>query len=1033
MKSRPNATANLLIAFLFVMFVALSGCSESTAPQQETLSSFRLSAPALIAAGETVSLTVEAVGDQGTRPFTEFNGDVTLTASVGSLTPDVVAVTNGRATVDITLSAAEGVVQVSASGANVDGSISIDITALTALPGDPGGLAVNAIPDLEFAPRAEDYRENAELGGISTSFNTIIVMFDPGATIAEVNALLDDIDAKIVGGVPTTTTGVVMLRVNSSTHDALSLILGQLNSSAAIKLAIQDAKLETTMIPNSNNGSNPPNWVWESRAFGGNWGLEISRVPQAWNLYEALLKRGNTTTTTGIFDAGFFAHDDLTFGTNFAPFITHDHGTHVAGTIAGDFGNGKGVDGVTPFADLVVYGSILLGTGTQLQALDEMASAGARVINMSIGISWTNPADNAAIRAFMSVTGRLFKFFHDDLRVVDEPPLIVAAAGNESKNQSPPIDARYSGGAQWAGLELGSDHVIVVEAIRLASALTEDTRRADFSNGGGDVSAPGFQVLSTVGKSGYELFNGTSMAAPHVTGLVSYLITIDPTLSNAEIKELIKENAVPVTDQTESPANRMDAFASALDIDFLRGTDTVLRMLVDIDDGTADGNLRVRPGTSTDFILDDADGDGGIGDGSIDMSDFRRWRDWFHQIDNTFETTLDGSASHPKRDINGNGKLEEAALEGIDPRGDFNGDGRLHPTDAVPVAGVFAGLGPQSDLDVLGQLFADPFYSAEDLPNLVYSGDLHIDLSQMIDSGNFVEVASRVTTFEFGEARFHTRSDPKQIYTLTIPREYKVEVWGIDSFGDTTCVRTRTVELKSSEDVYWAPKCTGVHVEITLAERIEAGTESPLLIRAGVIQDDGSVLFQANIDIAIAVTGGSVALAGGTTDADGFFSTEVTMGVNSQQMNVFVTATGPITGETAVAHATALPFDSGGEGIEIIEWVGTHTVYYEGEDDGTGNVRARTIQDGDSLTFLYALNSTRDCEEYPEGHIIMITTVEEEWTGFVGAGFGFDLDCIPHPRGAVSATLTDDTLTGTVFAESEFCPGCWFEFTLTRQ
>ena len=50
-----------------------------------------------------------------------------------------------------------------------------------------------------------------------------------------------------------------------------------------------------------------------------------------------------------------------------------------------------------------------------------------------------------------------------------------------------------------------------------------------------------------------------------------------------------------------------------------------MKMLIDIDDGTIDGNQRVHAESGTDFVTEDSDGDGGRGDGTIDMSDFRRW------------------------------------------------------------------------------------------------------------------------------------------------------------------------------------------------------------------------------------------------------------------------------------------------------------------------------------------------------------------------------------------------------------------------
>ena len=84
------------------------------------------------------------------------------------------------------------------------------------------------------------------------------------------------------------------------------------------------------------------------------------------------------------------------------------------------------------------------------------------------------------------------------------------------------------------------------------------------------------------------------------------------------------------------------------------------------------------------------------------------------------------------------------------------------------------------------------------------------------------------------------------------------------------------------DEVSLAPFSTGsgeamTRVEITLAEFIEQGTASPLLIRAGLLDNTGNVVYQSGIQLDISTTGGGVAAASGVTDADGFFDTEVTM------------------------------------------------------------------------------------------------------------------------------------------------------------
>ncbi len=98
-----------------------------------------------------------------------------------------------------------------------------------------------------------------------------------------------------------------------------------------------------------------------------------------------------------------------------------------------------------------------------------------------------------------------------------------------------------------------------------------------------------------------------------------------------------------------------------------------------------------------------------------------------------------------------------------------------------------------------------------------------------------------------------------------------------------------------------------VIVEITLAPFIQPGVSTPLLIRAGIAQDDGSVDYSQVIDIDLAITNGTTNRPFGTIDADGFFESEVTPNPGFDQLTVFATATANISGATATVTAQASP------------------------------------------------------------------------------------------------------------------------------
>jgi subtilisin family serine protease len=199
---------------------------------------------------------------------------------------------------------------------------------------------------------------------------------------------------------------------------------------------------------------------------------------------------GSHDDLTGLVDGGYSA---LTKSENPESYQDDNgHGTHVAGIVAARR-DGRGVVGVAPRARL--YAVKVLdsdGTGSVSDIIDGIvwaAKNGIQVMNLSIGSSVDSDALHRAVRYARS-----------------KGVVLVAAAGNAGQSVSFP--GAYA------------------EAICVTASDPED-RLAVFSNYGPEVDfiAPGVDILSDRLGGGVVSYSGTSMAAPHVTGLVALSIS----------------------------------------------------------------------------------------------------------------------------------------------------------------------------------------------------------------------------------------------------------------------------------------------------------------------------------------------------------------------------------------------------------------------------------------------------------------------------------------------------------------------------
>ncbi len=262
----------------------------------------------------------------------------------------------------------------------------------------------------------------------------------------------------------------------------------------------------------------------------------ISRwVPQLRD--NIFLNSGEGTLWNGVDDDGNSYPDDIWgynfFDTTSHPYDDKGHGTHVSGTAVGD-----PQIGVAPDAQLVAL-KVLNSSGSGResavwQAIEYALELGVDVANFSIGWRHSTSPDRPMWREVIANAMALGM-------------VCVAGAGNEGSD-SPPDNIRTPGDVP---------EIITVGAVDSTLALasfssTGPVEWPDFPYPPGltkpDISAPGVGVVSCVIPGGFEAWDGTSMATPHITGVCALLKQINPDITPAEIKAILESTAVDLGD-----------------------------------------------------------------------------------------------------------------------------------------------------------------------------------------------------------------------------------------------------------------------------------------------------------------------------------------------------------------------------------------------------------------------------------------------------------------------------------------------------
>jgi thermitase len=376
-------------------------------------------------------------------------------------------------------------------------------------PGSPG-LKVTDKP-----PRPLDIAHDSR--GLPYVDGEILVSYAPQASSADKSEVASDSDARVEDRFGEIDAQLLVApEIEDEGPGTLSRTLDEIEADPAVESASPNYVSHTNATPNDELF--PLEWGFSRIGTTSAWNRTVGANTVINDLDSGIPEGPGCDPNAGHEDiGGVIGQLDFVNGASFCPQDFNQHGTHTAGTAAALTNNNVGVAGTSP-AGLLLIGKVCEDTGggfgggaacpidaqiAGLLAAGNQPTTGPiprpDVINMSLGGAGTTPEHGAAIKFARS-----------------RGIVIVVSAGNENESALK-FPAAYP------------------ESIAVASTTVADTK-SDFSNFGPwvDIAAPGGDdaavsdfkdIISTApfDFSSYQFLNGTSMSAPHVTGVASLI------------------------------------------------------------------------------------------------------------------------------------------------------------------------------------------------------------------------------------------------------------------------------------------------------------------------------------------------------------------------------------------------------------------------------------------------------------------------------------------------------------------------------
>jgi serine protease len=397
-----------------------------------------------------------------------------------------------------------------------------------------------------------------------------------------------------------------MMKLDLPASTTVEAALAALRKDPAVLYAEPNYRLHATGIPNDPRFPQLYN-MHNTGQTGGTRDADVD-APEAWNL-----TTGSRNVVVAVVDSGIdYHHEDLAanmwvnpheiagnglddddngviddvHGANLLdgsgdPMDENSHGTHCAGIVGAVGDNGVGVAGVAWNVSLMAIKFLDATAGGTLEGA---------VASLDYALGMKNAGVNLRVLSNSWAGGDFFQSLYDAIEATNAAGMLfVASSANNFGNDNdvnPVFPSSY-------------DNANILSA----AATDHDDEVAAFSNIGPttvDLAAPGDAVLSTVLHNGYGFKSGTSMSTPLVAGAAALLLSVRPSLTTAEVKELLMSSGdeLPSLAGLVLSGRRLNVFnaLAAIDppelaIERILRNHTTFEFVVDLSWTNADGRL----------------------------------------------------------------------------------------------------------------------------------------------------------------------------------------------------------------------------------------------------------------------------------------------------------------------------------------------------------------------------------------------------------------------------------------------------------